>query len=142
MDPTAEALAQQAIEAMASRYLARVMERQSEYFEAFLREELSHLVNRVVERVVDQLVERLTAHLPTEPQIARERPERSERSIVALPDPKAAVLQRLRVMQSEGLSLQAMANRLNAEGIPTLSGKGRWRKGTIGNLLAQTEGGQ
>jgi AbiTii len=40
-------------------------------------------------------------------------------------------------MQAEGLSLQTMANRLNAEGVPTLSGKGRWQKDTIGNLLAQ-----
>jgi len=59
--------------------------------------------------------------------------------MVAIPDPKAAVLQRLRVMQAEGFSLQAIANWLN-EGVPTLSGKGRWQKGTIGNLLAQTEG--
>jgi hypothetical protein len=42
-------------------------------------------------------------------------------------------------MQAEGLSLQAIANRLNAEGVPTLSGKGRWQKGAIGNLLAQGE---
>jgi hypothetical protein len=42
-------------------------------------------------------------------------------------------------MQAEGLSLQAMANQLNAEGVPTLSGKGRWQKGTIGNLLAQAQ---
>jgi hypothetical protein len=32
---------------MAGQYLARVMKRQSDYFEAFLRDELSHLVNRV-----------------------------------------------------------------------------------------------
>jgi hypothetical protein len=54
-----------------------------------------------------------------------------------MPDQKAAVLTRLRAMQAEGLSLQAIANRLNNEGVPTLSGKGRWQKGTIGNLLAQ-----
>jgi hypothetical protein len=42
-------------------------------------------------------------------------------------------------MQAEGLSLQAMANRFNKEGVPTLSGKGTWQKGTIGNLLAQAE---
>jgi hypothetical protein len=40
-------------------------------------------------------------------------------------------------MQAEGLSLQAIANRLNHEGVPTLSGKGKWQKGTIGNLLVQ-----
>jgi hypothetical protein len=53
-------------------------------------------------------------------------------------DQKEAVLSRLRTMQSQGLSLQTMANRLNAEGVSTLSGKGRWQKGTIGKLLVQT----
>jgi hypothetical protein len=47
------------------------------------------------------------------------------------------VLQRLQALQAEGLSLQKIADRFNHEGVPTLSGKGRWQKGTIGNLLAQ-----
>jgi hypothetical protein len=42
-------------------------------------------------------------------------------------------------MQAEGLSLQKIVDRLNHERLPTLSGKGRWQKGTIGNLLAQGE---
>jgi hypothetical protein len=93
-----------------------------------------------LERLVEQVLERL------------ERSERSahaERSTAApalgsaregqkVPD-KRVVLQRLRTMQAEGLSLQAIANRLNNEGLPTLSGKGRWQKGTIGRLLAQKE---
>jgi hypothetical protein len=33
--------------------------------------------------------------------------------------------------------LQAIANQLNTEGVPTLSGKGRWQKGTIANLLKE-----
>jgi hypothetical protein len=49
------------------------------------------------------------------------------------------VLTRLRAMQAEGLSRQAIADRLNAEGTPTLSGRGQWQKGTIANLLAQVE---
>jgi hypothetical protein len=100
------------------------------------RDELSHLVERVAERVVDQVVERLaerfTGSLPM-------HPERAERSMTAIAAPKASVLKRLRAMQAEGLSLQAMANRLNVEGMPTLSGKGRWQKGTIGNLLVQAK---
>jgi Recombinase len=48
-----------------------------------------------------------------------------------------AALAWLQAMQAEGLSLQAMANRLNNEGVPTLSGKGSWKKGTIANLLAE-----
>jgi hypothetical protein len=139
IDPTAEALAQQAVEAMAGQYLAQVMERQGDYFEAFLREELSHLVNRVLEQVVDQVAERLAEHLAAQ---AATDPERSsERSTPALPlsgkAGKVEALRQIRRLQGEGLSLQAIANRLNAEGIPTVSGKGRWQKGTISNLLAE-----
>jgi hypothetical protein len=50
------------------------------------------------------------------------------------------VVQRIRELKAEGFSLQHIADRLNADGVPTLSGKGRWQKGTIGNLLAREEG--
>ena len=142
MSPADEALARQALETMAGQYLAQVMARQSDYFEAFLRDELDHMVTRVVERVVEQMVERLTERFER-----AERDERAERSIPAhrappslqtvMSEPKAAVLQRLQALQAEGLSLQKIADCLNNEGVPTLSGKGQWRKGTIGNLLAQ-----
>jgi hypothetical protein len=144
MSPADEALARQALETMAGQYLAQVMARQSDYFEAFLRDELDHMVNRVVERVAEQMVERLTERFERS-----ERPERAERSIPAhgVPaspqparhDPKAALLSRLRTLQGEGLSLQKIADRLNHERLPTLSGKGRWQKGTIGHLLVQEE---
>jgi hypothetical protein len=52
---------------------------------------------------------------------------------------KAAVIQWIRARKNEGLSLQTIANRLNAEGIPTLTGRGSWQKGTVGNLLAQED---
>jgi recombinase len=48
------------------------------------------------------------------------------------------VLTRLPALQAEGLSLQAIADRLQAEGVSTQSGRGRWQKGAIANLLAQT----
>src|SRR6266545_3340829 len=141
MSSADEALARQALETMAGQYLAQVMARQSDYFEAFLRDELDHMVSRVVERVVEQMVERLTERFERS-----ERLERAERSIPASlsppslsplrPESKAAVLQRLQALQAEGLSLQKIADRLNKEGVPTLSGKGKWQKGTIGNLLA------
>ena len=134
--PDDHTLALQTLETITGQYLAHIMARQSDYIETFVREELSHLVERVVERVVERLTERFNTLSPTE----AERPERAERSMPAITDHKAAVLSRLRAMQAEGLSLQAMANCLNNEGVPTLSGKGRWQKGTIGNLLAQVEG--
>jgi len=62
--------------------------------------------------------------------------ERSPRSAPAIPDPKAAVLPWLQVMRAAGISLQAMADRLNADSLPTSSGHGRWQQGTIGKLLA------
>jgi hypothetical protein len=40
---------------------------------------------------------------------------------------------------AEEPSLQVMADQLNTEGVPTFSGKGRWLKGTIGDLLAQMQ---
>jgi hypothetical protein len=126
-------LAPQDFEATAGQYLARIMERQSNYFDLFLKEELTDLVERVVEQVVERLAERLTDQRTG-------RGERSmERSTPAITDHKAAVLTRLRATQAEGLALQAIADRLNAEGVPMLSGKGRWQKEAIGNLLAQAE---
>jgi hypothetical protein len=95
------------------------LERLDEMFAGMQR--LEHLMEQVLKRL--------------------KRSERVERStpVPTLPTAKATLLHRLRAMQAEGLSLQAMANRLNAEGVSTLSGKGRWQKGTISNLLAQTE---
>jgi hypothetical protein len=40
-------------------------------------------------------------------------------------------------LKAQGLPLQAIANQLKTEGTPTLSDKGTWHKGTIGDLLAQ-----
>ena len=50
---------------------------------------------------------------------------------------KATLLARIRALQAEGRSQQEIANQLNREGVPTISGKGQWQKGTIANLLAQ-----
>jgi len=48
---------------------------------------------------------------------------------------KAAIVAMLQAMRDEGLSLREMAEQLQAENIPTLSGKGRWQKGTVDKLL-------
>jgi excisionase family DNA binding protein len=53
---------------------------------------------------------------------------------------KAALLARLQALKAEGLSTQAIATRLNREGLPTLSGRGSWQRGTVANLLAEAEG--
>ena len=38
-------------------------------------------------------------------------------------------------MRARGMSLKAMVDQLQAEGVPTLSGKGQWQKGTVDKLL-------
>ncbi len=48
---------------------------------------------------------------------------------------KVTLRRHLQAMKIAGLSYQGIAERLNAEGVPTLSGRGKWRKGTVGNLL-------
>jgi hypothetical protein len=48
---------------------------------------------------------------------------------------KAAVVARLREMRTQGMSLAQIAAELQAEGLPTLSGKGIWQKGTVAKLL-------
>jgi paraquat-inducible protein B len=137
MSPAEEALARQALETMAGQYLAQVMARQSDYFEAFLRDELDHLINRVVERVVEQVVERLAER--SERSERSEHPERSTALPASASLSKAELMTWLRTLRGSGMSLQQIAAELNTRGIPTLSGKGRWQKGTIGNLLAKVQ---
>ncbi|MGH8071964.1 MAG: helix-turn-helix domain-containing protein [Candidatus Entotheonellia bacterium] len=53
------------------------------------------------------------------------------------PQRKARLVARLQALHAQGLSHQAIATQLSAEGVPTLSGKGTWQKGSVGHLLAQ-----
>ena len=48
---------------------------------------------------------------------------------------KAALVARLHQMRDRGMSLKAMVDQLQAEGLPTLSGHGQWQKGTVDKLL-------
>jgi len=74
----------------------------------------------------------LTRSLPSEPITITALPA------IASPS-KAELVTWLRTLRGSGMSLQNMAAELNARDIPTLSGKGRWQKGTIGKLLAQIQ---
>jgi hypothetical protein len=110
---------QQELEVLAGQHLARIMGEQSNYFDLFLKEEFTHLVERMIKRAVDQAVELLDA------QHTGDHERSMERSTPAITDHKTTVLTRLRALQAEGLSLQAIADKLNAKSMPTLSGKGR-----------------
>jgi len=48
---------------------------------------------------------------------------------------RAALVARLHQMRARGMSLKTIADQLQAEGLPTLSGKGQWQKGTVDKLL-------
>jgi excisionase family DNA binding protein len=105
-----------------------------------LGERLERSVERALERALERVIERLAERRAREAVPAVDvRPLRP--SSAAAPPDKSDILARLRAMQAEGLSLQAIANQLNAEDVPTLSGKGRWQKGTIAKLLAQAPEG-
>lgn len=48
---------------------------------------------------------------------------------------KAALLKRIGAMLKDSTSYRAVATKLGEEGEPTLSGRGKWRPGTIKNLV-------
>jgi Recombinase len=49
-----------------------------------------------------------------------------------------ALLTQIQRWQAEGMSLRAIAAKLNAEGIPTRSGQGKWYQSNLSRLLAWT----
>lgn len=103
------------------------LERLDELFAGMQR--LEHLMEQVLERLErSERLEHFTA-APALPSTVEGKKSQGEQ--------RAAILQRLRALQAEGLSLQAIANQLNADGVPTLSGRGQWQKGTISNLLKE-----
>jgi len=55
-------------------------------------------------------------------------------SIARRPSPRAMHL-RLREMRTQGMSLAQIAAEMQAERVPTLSGKGIGQKGTVAKLL-------
>ncbi len=48
---------------------------------------------------------------------------------------KDKMIEILKKLKSDGLSYRAIADRLTVDGIPTFSGRGKWHKGTVKNLL-------
>jgi excisionase family DNA binding protein len=132
-----------------------IVQGQLQYFVQWVDDAIGHANDRLMERLeraIEASVERAVARA-MERYVRTERPvhsERSDRSIRAgeraqrsIPRPapssptKADLLTRIRAMRYDhGLSFRAIADQLNAEGVPTLSGKGSWQKGTISNLLS------
>ncbi len=49
------------------------------------------------------------------------------------------ILQKMIELRNQGMTFQAIADKLNADSIPTFSGKGKWDKRTIQRKLEQSE---
>jgi DNA invertase Pin-like site-specific DNA recombinase len=64
----------------------------------------------------------------TGPNVARVQKRSSGRPAVA---DRPALERRIRAMRAEGMTLQAIADTLNAEGIPTLRGGTKWRPSSV-----------
>jgi hypothetical protein len=91
----------------------------------------------LVRDLVGEIVQKQVSIPITAPDNSNETVTRTLRDRPAnQPSPeKAAVIARLQAMRTTGLSFEQMATQLCREGLPTLSGKGTWQKGTIAKLL-------
>jgi excisionase family DNA binding protein len=132
---------------------AALVQQQLAYFGEWVESSIGHATDRLMERlerIIEQSVERAVSRAmecykhtdrpehPERPDRSTHSGERAQRSIStpAISSPtKAGLLKRIRAMRTSGLSFQAIADTLNQEAVPTLTGKGRWQKGTISNLL-------
>jgi len=81
------------------------------------------------------------ASVPTShPQSEPERAVAEEAPVVTTPAPpldRDAIVARARQLREAELSYQKIAAQLNAEGVPTISGIGRWHPGSVGALLTE-----
>jgi hypothetical protein len=54
---------------------------------------------------------------------------------------RQAIVEQVQAWHADGLSITAIAARLNRENVPTLSGSGQWRHGTVRRLLRASAAG-
>jgi hypothetical protein len=70
------------------------------------------------------------------PRPAPSPPSVAPRPTVSVPSPpQDPVLAQIRRWQQEGMTLRAIAARLNAEGVPTRSGQGKWYQSNLSRML-------
>jgi hypothetical protein len=104
-------------------------------------------MQRTMERLTDVLESLTTAlhHMQQErssrvprPSGRTPQPRCMERQHEA-PQPRSmepdAILAQIHRWQQEGMSLRAIAAKLNAEGVPTRSGQGKWYESNLSRLL-------
>lgn len=114
--------------------------------------ETERLMERLAERLAERLTEDLRAMLAPLVETLQEaltqlRPAAASGTLrdvppmpptTAVPSPRtshAEILPRLLAWRRDGVSGREMARRLNAEGRPTVTGRGHWTDGQIGRML-------
>lgn len=55
-------------------------------------------------------------------------------------DERNIIITKIEQLKDKGLSFQAIADQLNAENIPTFSGKGKWHGKSVSRILVETQG--
>ena len=60
-----------------------------------------------------------------------------EPAVEAIPDRREAALAAIHQLREQGLTYEKIARQLEAEKIPTISGRGRWRGQAVSKLLAE-----
>lgn len=60
-----------------------------------------------------------------------------ERSSTASRMPREEIVKRVMELRASGMGAGAIATRLRGEGMPTLSGRGTWAKGSVNRILAK-----
>lgn len=73
---------------------------------------------------------------PIQPAPAENPPQKS--AIPSNPN-REEVMQLMKDLKAQGKSNREIAEHLQAEGIPTFSGRGKWHKGTVGNLVKKVK---
>jgi hypothetical protein len=100
------------------------------------KEKEDELEARIMARIEERISALLANPKPTEPHSLIEATTAPAAS--AGKAGKKEVLERILALHSEGHSARKIAELLQSEGIPTLSGKGKWSGGTIQKLLQKT----
>lgn len=111
------------------RDMQRTMERLTEVLDS-LTNELHHMQQTRSSRVPQPSGSRLQLRsMERQPEALQSRD---------MEPPQDPVLAQIHRWQQEGMSLRAIAAQLNAEGVPTRSGQGKWYQSNLSRLLART----
>jgi hypothetical protein len=98
--------------------------------------ELAHFIKtQPVRQVTSQKPRIEPSHVPERPKVKAARRPRQLTSQNPDHEHRAAIIARIRqAVDDEKQSYQQVANALNADNIPTFSGRGKWEKGNVGRF--------